>query len=223
MNPLIIIGDSLTVPFIKNKVRWNRRGKMSQSKGGSKPLGQKGGRNGGIRENPLKLAFIIILILAFVNPWVENIMTYEPYIFMTSHYSLIFSGILAGNWFFRGNKVFAVIGIIPIVFWHLPLFWQISSLIYPYRLLSEATLWLGGFFIGSSLKFLNTIYKIILLSLWMIGDTALSVLFLIGNSNYLTVYYTIDKLQITGAVMFILMNIFLIYILAIWFKKYFQI
>ncbi|MEM0173273.1 MAG: DUF1404 family protein [Sulfolobaceae archaeon] len=178
---------------------------------------------GGIRNNPLKLTFILILVFSFTNPWVEDLMFYKPYIFMTSHYSLIFSGILTGSWFFKGNKFLIILGIIPIILWHIPLPWFLSSINYFYRILSEITLWLGGLLVGISIKELKLVFKIVLLALWMLGDTGLSILFLVGNNSYLTPYYNLGDLQITGAVMFVLMNLFLIYILAIWFKKYFQI
>jgi hypothetical protein len=180
-----------------------------------------------ISVNIFEIIIILIFFFGFVNPYVEYLMFYEPSLLMLSHYSITISGVLIGKRFLTSSKKLLIIGIVSVVFWHLPLGWYLASTVLLFRIISELTLLFGGIIIGSIIDNLNLTLKLILLALWMIGDTALSILFLVVNPLYTNLTYPVlyspEKLPLAGVIMFTIMNVILIYIIARLFRKYFQL
>jgi hypothetical protein len=172
-----------------------------------------------------ELIFVLILIIGFINPYVENIMYYDPLWYMLEHYSLYTAGILLGNRFLKGNNLLFIIGILPAVIWHFPLPFLLGASFFNFRVLSELTLFIGGVFLGSSLDSISFRIKIIALSLWMIGDTILSILFIFGIKYYTNEVFPFSnyspyQLPIVGIAMLILMNVVIAYIIYVVVKSY---
>ncbi|MEM3281095.1 MAG: DUF1404 family protein, partial [Saccharolobus sp.] len=98
----------------------------------------------------------VVLLLIVVNPFYERIETSFQPLYMTAHYILVLSGILIGNKILREKNYYSLIlGIIAIVFWHIPLYYNLAGAFVSFRALSELTLFLGGLLIGSNINFMT--------------------------------------------------------------------
>lgn len=173
----------------------------------------------------LDLSASIIFIFVFVNPYVENLMYYDPLLYMLSHYSIFAAGIILGYKFLRANQFYFYLGILPAAFWHLPYPFLLGASFLNFRILSEITLFLGGISVGSSLKAVTFRIKIAFLTLWMFADTYLSVIFILGNDDYTSLAYSFSKylpeqLPIVGIAMLILMNVIIAYVIYIYIRGY---
>ncbi|MEM0200011.1 MAG: DUF1404 domain-containing protein [Saccharolobus sp.] len=171
----------------------------------------------------------VVLLLIVVNPFYERIETSFQPLYMTAHYILVLSGILIGNKILREKNYYSLIlGIIPIVFWHIPLYYNLAGAFVSFRALSELTLFLGGLLIGSNINFMTNILKVGLLVVWMSFDSLLSVLLIVSWPYYSNLMYSfspwpLDQSPITGILMFLIMTVLLIYALIKIFKNVFKI
>ncbi|ACR42982.1 DUF1404 domain-containing protein [Saccharolobus islandicus] len=162
------------------------------------------------------LIFCIFLIAVSVNPFTEEYMFINPIPYMLAHYSLFGAGILLSYYIIRRkivDKSIAVIVGASIAFlWHYPYFFNLGAEILSVRLIEEVSLVIGGLMIGSSLKELSRNFKVLLLALWMIGDSILSFILMISPSLYTTVYSP-QGLEYVGIIMFLMMNLIAVYLL----------
>nr|WP_252973143.1 DUF1404 domain-containing protein [Saccharolobus solfataricus] len=160
--------------------------------------------------------FCIFLIAISVNPFTEEYMFVNPIPYMLAHYSLFGAGILISYYLVKRKIVDKHIGFpvgASIAFlWHYPFFFNLGAEILSVRLIEEITLLVGGLIIGSSLKELNRSFKVLLLALWMIGDSLLSLILMISPSLYTTLYAP-KELEYLGIIMFLMMNLIAVYIL----------
>ena len=168
------------------------------------------------RRNWKDLLLPVVIVIAFVNPFVESLQTINPIIFMLDHYALYFAGILIGYKFFKGSLLSLIIGIIPAGFWHIPLFFALSAAFPFYRDLEEATLFLGGILAGSFIPRMSLTFKVVMLGVYMFADSLLSIFFVLGYPQYSNVDYKFlawgtGILPFVGIEMFIVMNIILVY------------
>jgi Protein of unknown function (DUF1404). len=92
------------------------------------------------------------------------------------------------------------------------IFFNLGAEILSVRLIEEVSLVIGGLMIGSSLKELSRNFKVLLLALWMIGDSILSLILMISPSLYTTVYAP-QGLEYVGIIMFLMMNLIAVYLL----------
>ncbi|BBG24779.1 DUF1404 domain-containing protein [Sulfuracidifex tepidarius] len=170
------------------------------------------GRKFSVKNLALPSAFVI----AFVNPFVERLQFYNPVAYMLDHYALYAAGAIIGYLFFKGSPISFLIGIIPAVFWHIPLFFALGASFIQYRVLCELTLFLGGILAGSYINSMSLGIKVTSLGLYMLGDSLLSIFFILGYPQYSNVDYSYlswgpSSLPIVGITMFVVMNIVLIY------------
>jgi len=166
----------------------------------------------------------IILILAFVNPVVEEIMFNQEGVFMASHYALAFAGGLIGYYYFSGKNYLAYIGALLILLWHVPELFVLGGGTALFRALDEISLFAGGFLIGTAVQSMKLIEKILLFVLWMLGDTTLAVVLVITYPFYTSPPlsfspYPANEEPITGYVMIIAMTIILGFLIFKAFKN----
>ncbi|TRM95892.1 hypothetical protein DJ527_13155, partial [Sulfolobus sp. F1] len=145
--------------------------------------------NGNVRENYKTLALSVALIVIFVNPVMEVLQGINPIIYMLDHYALYLAGLIFGSKFFKGSIHTLILGVIPAIFWHYPLFFDLAGASITFRLLCEATLFLGGLLAGSFIPVASLRSKVILFALYMLGDTLLSIFFILGYPQYSNVYF----------------------------------
>ncbi|MCY0859239.1 MAG: DUF1404 family protein [Sulfolobaceae archaeon] len=160
----------------------------------------------------------ILLLIATLNPLVLSYIRVTPVALMLAHYSLFASGLLLGYGLLKGSK-FGLIGVIPAIVFHYPELFVLSA-INPFVTAIDFTfMFLGGLLLGSSLKAIGYWLKVTLFVLYMIGDTALAVLFV----AYFPIYsppavpfspYTTGEFVLLGYIMFAIMNGILAYVMV---------
>ncbi|AOL16827.1 hypothetical protein BFU36_09040 [Sulfolobus sp. A20] len=166
---------------------------------------------------------MILLVIAF-NPYVESLEFKSPAIYMISHYLVYFSGIYIGYNYFRGGIPSLIIGLIPAIIWHVPYFFSLGAAFILYRAVLEITLFLGGLLAGSSIRYIRFSLRISLFALWMLGDSALAIIFIVSDPIYSNAEYSFSpyppsSLPLAGIAMFIAMNVFLAYVLSKYIKS----
>ncbi|MEM0114057.1 MAG: DUF1404 domain-containing protein [Metallosphaera sp.] len=171
----------------------------------------------------VKLIIIsILLAVSFINPFVERLEFESPVLYMLSHYALIASGSLLGYTLLRSAWYNLVLGILPIIFWHLPVPFSLGASFIQFRILLEISIFLGGFLLGSALLSVAQWVKVTLFALYMIGDTVLSILFVIASPLYSNRNgvspYPPDSLPLAGISMIVVMNLILAGVIYISFK-----
>ncbi len=162
------------------------------------------------------LVIPIVLIVAFVNPYVEYLQSISPVVFMLDHYALFAAGALIGYKVLKGSFPLFVLGAIPAVVWHYPLLFDMAASSLGIRLVCELTLFLGGLLVGSYIPKMSLSAKIISLALYMFADTMLSIFFILSypqwsNAYYPTVAWSPSALPTVGIAMFVVMNVILVY------------
>ncbi|ACP39360.1 DUF1404 domain-containing protein [Saccharolobus islandicus] len=165
----------------------------------------------------------IVLLAISVNPYTESLEFHYPAIYMISHYLVYFSGIFVGYKYFKGDEISLALGLIPPILWHLPYFFALGAAFATYRVILEITLLVGGILAGSSIKYVKFYLKVTLFALWMLGDSALAIIFIVSSPIYSNVAYNFSpyspsSLPIAGVAMFIAMNVFLGYVIAKYIK-----
>jgi hypothetical protein len=154
------------------------------------------------------LIISLVLALSFINPFTEEVMFSEEPVYMASHYALAFAGAILGYYYFSpfSRNFYSYIGSLLIVLWHLPTFFTLGGGDPLFRALDEISIITGGFLIGVGAHKMKLIEKILLLVLWMLGDTTLAVVLVISYPFYLPPPYPLSQEPITGYVMVIAMT-----------------
>jgi len=172
----------------------------------------------------------IFLASGMVNPIALSLLSKDPLILMLSHYSLFTSGAILGYFGFRGNvwRPIAYTGLIPPVLFHLPVLFVYSALYPTWTLADYTAMLLGGFLLGAGLKRMRILEKITIFVLYMIGDTLLAVLLVLGYPVYsppLVQFSPFTTGQFYGVayVMFLIMNSILFGVIGYVFKKFLSI
>jgi hypothetical protein len=135
---------------------------------------------------------------------------------MLDHYALYAAGVIIGYKMFKGSIYSFFIGIIPAVFWHLPYFFALAAAFIEFRALCELTLFIGGVLAGSYIYKMSLTVRIISLAVYMLGDTLLSIFFILGYPQYSNAVYPFlswssGELPAVGIAMLIVMNLILVY------------
>lgn len=167
---------------------------------------------------------ISILLLALaLNPLTEGQEYLSPLPYMLSHYAVVASGILLGYNYLKGNYYKLAVGVVPVVLWHLPFYFALGASSPSWRIVLEVSIFLGGVLIGSSLKQVGRWVKVSLFVLYMLGDTVLSILFILESPLYSDVDYSFSpysppSLPTTGIAMVVVMNVVLAIVIYLAFK-----
>ncbi|WP_338598785.1 DUF1404 domain-containing protein [Sulfolobus tengchongensis] len=170
------------------------------------------------------LTLSLFLIAITVNPFTEEYMFVNPIPYMLAHYSLFGAGILISYYtlskknFPLNKNISLTIGVLIAFIWHYPLFFNLGAESLFIRIIEEITLFIGGILIGFSLKEITRNMKVLLLALWMIGDSILSLILMVSPNLYTTVY-SVKELEYLGIIMFLMMNLIAVYILLNYINK----
>lgn len=170
------------------------------------------------------LALGAVLVASFINPFTERIEFASPLVFMFSHYALFAAGLILGYTLLGLRKWVWVAGVVVAVFWHLPGPFALSAGLPSFRAVEEVTMLLGGLLMGSNIKTMKQVTKLTLTVLWVVGDTALSVLFigeptLYSHSKIAYSPYRPSAFPITGVAMVLWMNAVLIYLVYAYVRR----
>lgn len=168
------------------------------------------------------MVLFVFLIIATINPFTEEYMSVNPIPYMLAHYSLFSAGIIFSYYLYKSKQINAslslIIGIIIAFIWHYPYFFNLGVKILWIRAIEEISLLFGGFMVGLSLREISRNIKVLLLALWMIGDTLLSSILMINPAFYTTIYNQ-QELKYLGIIMFLMMNLIAVYILLSYVNK----
>lgn len=173
--------------------------------------------------NLAKITTVLLFILLWVNPYTEKLNGNSALVFMFSHYSLCLVGLLVGIFFLKWPKGLWFLGIALLTLWHLPLFFALSAKSYAFRVPEEATIFLGGLFIGSNFHTMKSKMKIILFVIWIVADTALSAIFIVAPFIYSDVPsspFAGYQFIITGVAMVFFMNGVIAYVVYLYVKRF---
>jgi len=156
----------------------------------------------------------LILIAASVNPWVEYLMYRDPVPYMLSHYALYVAGFIVGNRYLYMPTYLIPLGVLPLVMWHTPTLFILGGTVALFRVIDHVTMFLGGIVAGSCTRGLSVMAKIILFALYMLGDTYLAIIYLLGGEAYASPYspYEAGDFLTLGLTMLIIMNIITAYV-----------
>lgn len=166
----------------------------------------------------------VALIVLTVNPFTLEALPKNPLVLMASHYSLYFAGALAGLGLFRFNKLLAIPAVIPPIIFHLPYFFVESGVSLPWTFLDYSLTVVGGILLGGSMRQMGKIMKGSLFVLYMIGDTTLAILLILGFPVYSSPTvpfspYSTTQLVEVSYLMFGIMNAILFGVLGYTLKK----
>lgn len=181
-------------------------------------------------ETKIKQRDIIFSILAIslgVWPFFPQTLAYIPYsplVLMMTHYSLFTSGFILSYLYLRFNKWIGLLGILPVVTFHLPYFFSLSGAFLSWTFLDYASMFLSGVLIAQSVRGFSRKANAALFILYMIGDTVLSILFILGYPAYTSEEipfspYSPGQLVDTGIAMLIIMNAVMAYVLIYFLKR----
>ncbi|BCU66730.1 hypothetical protein HS7_01670 [Sulfolobales archaeon HS-7] len=143
---------------------------------------------------------------------------------MASHYLTFSAGITLSFYYIKLNKYIGLIGVVPAIVFHLPYFFCLSAAHSSWTYTDFTLMFMGGLLLGSSIRDFSNSMRISLFILYMIGDTLLAVLFVIGSPLYSSQVipfspYSPGQFLDTGILMFGVMNTILAYILIYFFRK----
>ncbi|BCS92308.1 MAG: hypothetical protein MjAS7_0916 [Metallosphaera javensis (ex Sakai et al. 2022)] len=174
-----------------------------------------------------KLFYVVsslVIIVITVNPFTLQALPRNPLVLMLSHYSLYFAGILAGLGLFRFNKLLAIPAVIPPIMFHLPYFFVESGINLYWTFLDYSTMVAGGLLLGGTIRQMGKVMKGSLFVLYMIGDTTLAVLLILGFPVYSPPAvpfspYSVGQLVDVSYLMFGIMNVILFGVIGYTLKK----
>jgi hypothetical protein len=166
----------------------------------------------------------VILIVASVNPLVEKLDSTSAVVFMFTHYSLFAAGILLGGILFLARRGLWAAGAAIAVLWHVPQLFALSAGSDTFRALEELTMILGGLLVGLGARAASVKTRLLLVALWVAGDTALSILFIADPYVYSNVVigyspYPPEAFPPTGIAMVLFMNIVVAYLVYVYVKR----
>ncbi|BFH73121.1 DUF1404 family protein [Sulfurisphaera javensis] len=172
-----------------------------------------------------KFFYLIFLDIILVIPFTFKFLSLSPSIPMLLHYLILGVSIfIAHKSSYSLPKVYLVLALPIIVFWHLPWFFDLATSLYPIWIIDVISLTISGVLVGSSMKNFSVNYIIFLFFLWMIGDSFLSYMWIIANPLYASPYsiYPRYELPAAGSIVFVIMDILGVYILLkLFFAKIF--
>ena len=120
-----------------------------------------------------------VLLASFLNPFTEATEYGNALVFMFSHYALFVAGFALTYKKVRLPGWTFILASIAAAYWHFPIPFALSGSIQIYRFLEEVSLILSGLIAGSALDSFSSKIKLIIFGLWVLGDTGLSVIFII--------------------------------------------
>ncbi|MEM3346614.1 MAG: DUF1404 domain-containing protein [Metallosphaera sp.] len=170
----------------------------------------------------LSSSFVIIVLT--VNPYTLSLLPRDPVVLMVSHYTLYLAGVIAGYSLFRFSKLFVIPAVIPPIIFHLPYFFVESGINLGWTFIDYLSMVVGGVLLGGALRKAGTFTKALLFVLYMVGDTTLAVLLILGFPVYSPPViqfspYTPDQLVIVSYVMFGVMNVILFVVVGYTLRK----
>jgi len=163
----------------------------------------------------------IILLIITLNPFVEELGFSNVIPYMLSHYSLFSAGALLGykRRSFMSSIYSILVSCIIVSLLHYPTLFYLGGTNLYFRILDNILLVLSGFLVGSSLELISSTLKFLLLGLWMLGDTYLSVIFMGFPEAYVKGPYTPEQYYTLGIIMFVIMNAVAVYLIILYFNK----
>ena len=120
-----------------------------------------------------------VLLVTFVNPYIESSEYRNALVFMFSHYALFIAGFVITYGIVKTPRLAMLPVSIVSVYWHLPIPFALSGALPFFRLIEELSLFTAGLVAGSAVNSLSSKAKSALLGLWVLADTGLSVMFLV--------------------------------------------
>ena len=152
-----------------------------------------------------------VLLASFLNPFTEATEYGNALVFMFSHYALFVAGFALTYKKVRLPGWTFILASIAAAYWHFPIPFALSGSIQIYRFLEEVSLILSGLIAGSALDSFSSKIKLIIFGLWVLGDTGLSVIFIIlpgaySSSDVALSPYPFFQFTILGVAMVFFMN-----------------
>lgn len=159
-----------------------------------------------------------VLLLLSLNPVTLSYIKVDPIPLMLAHYSIFASGTLIGYMFIESSRKLGLVGVLPAIIFHYPTLFALSAIQPTITFLDFSSICIGGMLIGASLKAIGYWGRFTLFALYMIGDTALAVIFVAGYPIYsepsvpFSPYQTGEFVTL-GYIMFLIMNVILAYVI----------
>jgi hypothetical protein len=166
---------------------------------------------------------LIVLLVSWLNPFVEGLNSDYAYVFMFSHYAIFASGVAVGLWYLKWPSSVWMVGVVLVSIWHLPIPFSLSAELFDYRVLEESTILLGGIFVGANLHSMGQRLKMGLFIMWILADSVLSGIFIVDPTAFSTVSgSTFSSIQfiVTGIAMAFFMNFVIAYLLYGYFSRF---
>jgi len=129
------------------------------------------------------IAGIATSALVLVPP-IDSIIRIEPAAYMASHYVIYGLGIVSGARIGKGGAACLAVGIAIAVLWHLPWTFALGAANTLIRALDAATNLVGGICMGMYAASANPATQLVLLALYMGGDSYLAAIFYSGGIPY---------------------------------------
>ncbi|MDT7876305.1 MAG: DUF1404 family protein [Sulfolobaceae archaeon] len=150
----------------------------------------------------------------------------SPLLPMLVHYGILAFSIFFGLKIGQNKKKYLLISAIPVVvLWHLPWFFGLATRYIDVWVLDVFSMFMSGYVIGSCIKGSNLTLQLILFSLWMLGDSLLSYLWIVNPVYYaypISIYPS-SQFPLAGTVMFVFMDMLGVgIILWVFFKRIFS-
>jgi len=150
----------------------------------------------------------------------------SPLLPMLLHYGILAFSIFFGLKIGQNKKKYLLISAIPVVvLWHLPWFFGLATRYIDVWVLDVFSMFMSGYVIGSCIKGSNLTLQLILFSLWMLGDSLLSYLWIVNPVYYaypISIYPS-SQFPLAGTVMFVFMDMLGVgIILWVFFKRIFS-
>ncbi|QKR01044.1 DUF1404 domain-containing protein [Metallosphaera tengchongensis] len=178
-------------------------------------------------NNKSKLPFLILsflIVVISVNPITISFLPKNPLVLMASHYALYFAGILAGASLLRLNKAFVIPAVVPPIIFHFPFFFVQSGINLAWTFTDYSTMVVGGVLLGAALRSAGKLIKSSLFVLYMVGDTTLAILLVLGFPVYsppsvIFSPYSVSQFYDVSYFMFGVMNLILFVVLGYTLRK----
>lgn len=175
-----------------------------------------------VNKKELKITHFIpslVLLLLFLNPYIEVQETSYQWLFMAAHYALFIGGFYLTYKILSGSSIWIVPSAFIVVFWHYPYFFALGASYLLFRGLNDFFFIFAGALAGIAVSKLSMLIKYSLLVLWMTVDTIFSLIFLFENPLYSNIAYNFSPYSPsqefnTAIAMFIIMSIIIAYVFA---------
>lgn len=166
----------------------------------------------------------LVLLVLFLNPYVEAQETLYQWLFMTAHYALFIGGFFLTYKLLRSSALWIIPSAFIVGFWHVPYFFALAAAYPLFRGLNDFFFILAGILAGIGSYNLSLLYRFSLLIVWMTVDTVLSIVFLLQNPAYSNLVYAFSPYSIsqeinTAVVMWIVMSAIIVYVFGKFLKE----